>query len=218
MNFILNESGMNVLDKPRHGKNFLTIVSKGKLQKYKNNLGPIKIARIGHRDYLGYNKRLLSIPCDLLFTLTVRKQLQPFIDKPIIRTLLDIANQDFRHGGRLRSQGAMNSLTIPGTRQQKVLLFTTLIQKNWKRGVQILIGVDDAQNWHNHGRSKSRTNNFQKRALSSRNYYSSLYLQSLATLATPLRLSKYYLYWILFLNLETKQVFLNYKKNKENCN
>lgn len=176
MNFLLYKTGMNTLDKPRHGKLFLSSLSRVKFIK-SNKL--INVSPINKQDYLGYGKSKMKSSHDLIFTRTLRKTIQDYITPALIKMMLDISHNDFTSNGRFRFQGEMKSLTLPGTRQQKVILFTTLQLEKDKK-VQILIGIDTAKNWNNHGRNKSC--DFNKKALNSQYYYKNIYQQGILLL------------------------------------
>ena len=172
MNFILDKSAYLSIDKAVRGMRFLKMVVKGKWRKGTND--QIKIMPIERNNDLGYLQHYISqAPFDLLFTRQSRKDLGYYMDKSIVRMIRNIAQGELQHNGRLRKQGAMQSLTIPGTRQQKVLLFTTLYLKYIKQAIQILVSVDDAKNWNSHGRNRSI--DYNKMALARQRYYRPIY-------------------------------------------
>ena len=96
-----------------------------------------------------------------------------------VRLLLEMIHNDFTPGKRLRQQGEMKSVVIPGNRKQKVLLFSTLEAQEFMRQAHVLIGVGKASEWNSHGKAWSSRNDFAGKASQRQKYYAPIYRKAL---------------------------------------
>lgn len=180
MNFLFLKNAINACKKYSAGKKLLNCLAKGKLKKKKIDT-PISIKEFSENNYLGYSKREgILINNNLLLTKTFLKQIKNFINTSTIRLFINLAEGDLNSAKRHRIQGKMQSVLIPGTNQQKVLLFCDLLTKKYtKEPAYIFIGIGDAMNWNYHGKSKAHKNKFDEKARNRQNYYYPIYSQGL---------------------------------------
>ena len=202
MNFLLFKNGVGELKNYRQGINLFKYLDKKKLSRKKivtrgwatgalatvnkkklsrkKIVTPISIINFNNDNYLGYARKNSTTINDILFAKTFLKQLKHFLDKPTIRLFLNLSEGDLSKGKRHRVQGRMQSVLMPGTNQQKVLLFCRLNNKNYKNeSAYIFIEIGDAKNWNYHGKSRSDKNMFDQKARNRQNYYSKIYDQGL---------------------------------------
>ncbi|NUM36372.1 MAG: hypothetical protein HUU50_17670 [Candidatus Brocadiae bacterium] len=170
MNFFLYQNAVAILEKASRAVDFMNYIASGKWNK--KRFESLLVAGISDQDYIGYRIKPKLLPFDLLFTRTARKEIQPYLGSALVKAFLDMAHNEFRRGERLRRQGDMQSIIIPGTQEKNVLLFVPMMME--KRGVQLIVGVDDADNWNKHGKAMDKKNDYKQKAESRKRYYKAI--------------------------------------------
>ncbi len=167
MSFFLYQNAIALLEKTSCAVDFINYIVSGKWSK--KRFESLVVAGISDQDYLGYRMKPQSHPFDLLFTRTARKEIQPYLGSALVKSFLHMVHNEFSKGERLRKQGNMHSIIIPGTQEKNVLLFVPMMME--LRRIQLIVGVDKADNWNKHGKAMDKKNDYKNKAESRKNYY-----------------------------------------------
>lgn len=180
MNFLL--ASLRVLDKAAYGTNFFKYLTKAKFSK--TAFTNLQVLPVTETDYLGYNPNDIHYST-LLFTKTFLKAFE--IHSPAVNhVFISIARNEFTNGNKLRSVGNLKSVILPGSRNRKVILFTSVTKLGCYQ-TQILLGISDAYYWETHAESLSQKNGFKKKADNARNYYKSFITNGFSLLYPGIR-------------------------------